>query len=199
MKPIDAWTGIVFSGLLAAAAPGAPAAPAAAPQAQIAFANHHGIYSWSVLNDRTLLIQSESGAWYKATLMSSCVELPFAETIGFDTNPDGSFDRFSAILVRHQRCPLISLVRSAPPAKLSRRRLIDGGADSPVRETRHDAGARGSLRRLTQYFPVRDLHDRVAAVQGGEGAQRVEGAHERQQALARAMQQLQLRSAQARV
>ncbi|HUX72801.1 MAG TPA: DUF6491 family protein [Steroidobacteraceae bacterium] len=133
MKPVNAWSGIVFSGLFAAGARAVPAAGVrpttsapsasaattapAAPQAQIAFANHHGIYSWHVLNDRTLLIQSEGGAWYKATLMSSCIELPFAETIGFKTNPDGSFDRFSAILVHHQRCPLTSLVRSAPPAK----------------------------------------------------------------------------------
>lgn len=120
MSTIKSLAGVVIAGLLAAmGGAGAAAAvqPAAGPEAQIPFANHQGIYSWQVVNDRTLLIQSQSGAWYKATLMSSCLELPFSERIGFKTNPDGSFDKFSAIYVRHQRCPLISLVKTEPPKK----------------------------------------------------------------------------------
>ncbi len=95
----------------------ASAAKTAPAEARIAFANHHGIYTWDVLNDRTMLIQSQTRQWYKATLMSPCFELPFVETMGFETNPDGSFDKFSAVKVRGQRCPLISLVESPPPAK----------------------------------------------------------------------------------
>ncbi len=98
----------------AAAATGDAAAPA---QVQIPFASHHGIYDWRVVNDRTVLIESQSFQWYKATLMSACIDLPFAETIGFETNPDGSFDKFSAITVRHQRCPLISLTPTSAPKK----------------------------------------------------------------------------------
>lgn len=93
------------------------AAKPAPAEARIPFASHHGIYTWDVLNDRSLLIQSQTRQWYKATLMSPCFELPFVETMGFETNPDGSFDKFSAIKVRGQRCPLISLVDSPPPAK----------------------------------------------------------------------------------
>lgn len=111
--------------LAAAIAGNATAADAAAPaQAQIPFANHHGIYAWRVLNDRTVLVENQSFQWYKATLMAPCVDLPFAETIGFETNPDGSFDKFSAITVRHQRCPLISLTPAPAPAK--------GGAKKPA-------------------------------------------------------------------
>lgn len=91
------------------------AAKAAPAEARIVFANHHGIYTWDVLNDRTLMIQSPTRQWYKATLMSPCFEMPFVETMGFETNPDGSFDRFSAVRVRGQRCPLISFVESPPP------------------------------------------------------------------------------------
>ena len=91
--------------------------PAALPEASIPFANHHGIYSWHVVNDTTLLIQSNNGNWYKATLMSPCIDLPFAERLGFHSNPDGSFDRFSSILVRNQNCPLISLVKTETPGK----------------------------------------------------------------------------------
>lgn len=91
------------------------------PQAetQIPFANHGGIYDWRVVNDRTVLIESQNRKWYKATLLSSCIELPFAETIGFESNADGSFDKFSSIKVRGQDCPLVSLVETAAPPKKS--------------------------------------------------------------------------------
>jgi hypothetical protein len=88
-----------------------------APEAQIAFANHGGIYNWQVVDDRTVLIQSQNRKWYKATLLSSCFNLPFAERLGFESNSDGSFDKFSSIQVRNQKCPLISLVETTAPAK----------------------------------------------------------------------------------
>ena len=93
------------------------AAPAAKPQpeVQITFANHGGIWDWSVVDNRTLLIQDRSRRWYKATLMVTCIDLPFDQKLGFESNNDGSFDRFSAIQTRGQRCPLMSLVRSDPP------------------------------------------------------------------------------------
>jgi hypothetical protein len=104
-----------------ASASNAPAASAAAaPEASIPFANHGGIYKWKVVNDRTVLIQSQSRRWYKATLMSSCIDLPFAERLGFESNADGSFDKFSMITARHQRCPLISLVETDAPSKKPR-------------------------------------------------------------------------------
>ena len=100
------------------AASGTAAASAApAPEASIPFANHGGIYNWRVVNDRTVLIQSQSRRWYKATLLSSCIDLPFAERLGFESNADGSFDKFSMITARHQRGPLISLVETAAPSK----------------------------------------------------------------------------------
>jgi Family of unknown function (DUF6491) len=88
-----------------------------AAQASIPFANHGGIWDWRVINDRTVLIQSANRQWYKATLFSPCINLPFAQRVGFESNPDGSFDKFSAIKLRHQTCPLISLVKSDPPRK----------------------------------------------------------------------------------
>ena len=120
MNRKEIWPAALIAGLCAAAALAVPASAAppakAEPQARIPFANHHGIYDWRVVNDHELLIQSEGGSWYKATPMGSCFNLPFAERIGFTTNPDGSFDRFSSILVRDQRCPVTSLVASAAPS-----------------------------------------------------------------------------------
>jgi Family of unknown function (DUF6491) len=93
---------------------------APAPEAQIAFANHGGIYNWQVVDSRTVLIQGQNRKWYKATLFSSCFDLPFAERLGFESNSDGSFDKFSSIQVRSQKCPLVSLVETAAPAKKSK-------------------------------------------------------------------------------
>ncbi len=93
------------------------AALAPAPEARIPFTDHGGIYNWRVLDDRTVLIQSVTHQWYKATLLSPCIDLPFAERLGFESNPDGSFDKFSSIELPHQHCPLISLVETPPPPK----------------------------------------------------------------------------------
>jgi hypothetical protein len=104
-----------------AAVPATPAPAAAVPAAkpqpevQITFANRGGIWDWNVVDNRTLLIQDRSRRWYKATLMVTCIDLPFDQKLGFESNIDGSFDRFSAIQTRGQRCPLMSLVRTDAP------------------------------------------------------------------------------------
>lgn len=97
---------------------GATARPA---EASIPFANHGGIWTWQVENDHSVLIQSSSRKWYRATLMAPCFDLPFSERIGFQTNADGSFDRFGSLTVRDRRCPLTSLVPADPPAKKGRK------------------------------------------------------------------------------
>ena len=94
------------------------AAAAPAPEVQIPFAKNN-LWNWQVLDDQTLLIQDQSRRWYKATLFGHCINLPFANRIAFDSNPSGTFDKFSAILVRGQRCPLMSLVATTAPAKKS--------------------------------------------------------------------------------
>ncbi len=104
-----------------AAAGSAPADATPPAEARIPFANHRGIYSWHVVDDKTVLIQAQNRQWYKATLMTPCFDLPFANTIGFATNADGSFDRFSAIKLRRQKCQLISLVKSDPPPKKAKK------------------------------------------------------------------------------
>jgi hypothetical protein len=127
MKNIGLLPAVLSSMLVCAAvaespAPPQPAAPQpAAPQVQIPFADRGGIYNWQVVNDRTVLIQGQNRKWYKATLMSACIDLPFAQRLGFESNADGSFDRFSSIQVREQKCPLVSLVETSPPAKKAKK------------------------------------------------------------------------------
>lgn len=98
----------------------APAAtPATAPprEVQINFANRGGIWDWDVVDSKTILIQDRARRWYKATLLVNCVDLPFEQKIGFESNVDGSFDKFSTIQTRQMRCPLSSLVKTDAPVK----------------------------------------------------------------------------------
>ena len=85
----------------------------------IPFANHGGIRDWQADKDRGLWVQDIHRKWFYATLMSPCIGLNFANTIGFDTQPMGTFDKWSAILVpRWGRCNVTTLVPSdGPPRK----------------------------------------------------------------------------------
>ncbi len=107
-------------------APAASAAdaPASVREVQIPFAKRN-IWNWQVVDDQTVLIQDQGRRWYKATLFGHCINLPFANRIAFDSNPGGTFDKFSAILVRGQRCPLRSLVASPAPPKKSKDKKPD--------------------------------------------------------------------------
>ena len=114
------------------AASDSAAAPAAESEAQIHFAKRN-IWNWQVVDEKTVLIQDQGRRWYKATLFGTCIALPFADRLAFDSNPSGSFDKFSAILVRGQRCPLSSLVKTAAPPKKTKPKKPD-----------HDAAAAGA-------------------------------------------------------
>jgi hypothetical protein len=102
-----------------APASAADAPPAATPpkQAQIPFASKGGIWNWQVVDDKTVLIESRGRQWYKATLFGNCINLAFANGLVFIPNPSGSFDKFSSIRSRGQRCPLVSLVAIPAPLK----------------------------------------------------------------------------------
>jgi hypothetical protein len=123
--------------------------PAALPEASIPFANHGGIYNWQVVDDRTVLIQGLDRQWYKATLFSPCIDLPFAQRLGFESNPDGSFDKFSVITDRDQRCPLVSLVKTAAPGKKSKSNKA-AAANAPVPTGSRPAAPTGASSPLPQ-------------------------------------------------
>jgi hypothetical protein len=96
--------------------PGSSGAVPAA-EASIPFADHGGIYNWEVIDDRTMLLQDRDKRWYKATVLFSCQGLTSKQRVGFVANPDGSFDKMSALQVGDQRCPLKSLTRTGPPQR----------------------------------------------------------------------------------
>jgi Family of unknown function (DUF6491) len=92
------------------------AAPAPAGEAQIPFANQ-SIWKWQVVDNNTVLIQDRGRRWFKATLWGNCINLSFAQTLSFVSNPTGTFDKFSSIRFGDQRCPLRSLVATTAPPK----------------------------------------------------------------------------------
>jgi hypothetical protein len=107
-------------------APPASAAAAAAParEAQIPFADK-SIWNWQVVDDRTLLIQDRGRRWYKATLLGHCINLSFANDLGFESGSSGTFDKFSSIRVRGQRCPLTSLIATTAPLQKTKAKAGD--------------------------------------------------------------------------
>jgi len=103
---------------LAVAAPAFSAAPASTPaqrEASIPFVGSGSIRNWRPLDRDTLYVQDVHRRWYRAELIGPCIDLPYAETIGFDVRGTNRFDRFSSVIVRGQHCAVSSVVASDPP------------------------------------------------------------------------------------
>ena len=106
-----------LTGLLAAPL-GSAAEPAAKREASIPFAAEHGIRDWQADGSQGLWVRANSGAWYYGKFSFPCTGLQFQEGLHFKFNPDGSFDRWSAVLTRDQgRCLFTSFEPSAGPPK----------------------------------------------------------------------------------
>jgi hypothetical protein len=87
-------------------------------EVSISFATMGGIDDWRADGNKALYIKGRrSNEWYYARLMSSCHGLNFANTIGFDSEPNQEFNRFSSLLVDGQNCKLTSLIKSEKPEK----------------------------------------------------------------------------------
>ncbi|WP_299324221.1 DUF6491 family protein [Parasphingopyxis sp.] len=83
-------------------------------QAYIPFANR-SIRNWRAPERDILLIEANHGRWYRAEFLGPCNGLRFTETIAFDVNSNGRFDRFSSVITRDQRCRVRSLVEIPDP------------------------------------------------------------------------------------
>ena len=94
---------------------------AASQEARIPFAALGGIRNWVADGETALYIEGNHNQWYHAKLMSHCLDLPYAERIGFVVEPDQSFNKFSAIVVRDHVCHVKSMVKSDRPSMASNR------------------------------------------------------------------------------
>jgi hypothetical protein len=107
---------LLISGLTLAPLTAVLATEHVTPEPSIPFENHGGIRDWHADKDRGLWVQDVHGRWFYASLMGPCTGLDFAQTIGFDTRPMGSFDRWSAIVVpRFGRCTVQTFSPSLGP------------------------------------------------------------------------------------
>lgn len=86
-----------------------------AAETGIPFANRGGILDWQVEDDATLLIQDRQGQWYRARLLSPAYYLPYSHDLGFATGPSGILEKFDSVVVRGQKYPIVSLVRTEAP------------------------------------------------------------------------------------
>jgi len=108
---------LITHSTLIIAAEKATEAPQKPVEASIPFANQGGIRDWRVMDDVSLRIQDTHGQWYIAKLQSPAWDLHFAESIGFETLPSGTLEKFGAVIVKGRRYAIISLTRTDPPAK----------------------------------------------------------------------------------
>jgi hypothetical protein len=111
-----------LAGLALLAAPALANPPAKPREASIPFVGMGSIRDWRADGSNALYVQGIGNRWYHATLMGPCNDLPFANTIGFDVRGTNQLDRFGTVVLRHQRCPITSLVESGPPPKKAKRR-----------------------------------------------------------------------------
>jgi hypothetical protein len=97
------------------AASAALAADAERP-VSIPFVSWGGIKDWRSEGTDALLIEGRNNKWYEATFFSPCIGMTFSPlAVGFVTEPGGSIDKFSSILVEGQRCWFRTLQEVPPP------------------------------------------------------------------------------------
>ena len=103
--------------ILAAAATAAPAfaetVAAQAPETKIPRMAH--FLEWTADGDRGLYIRGDTGQWYYARVEGNCPRLSAADTLRFQTAPNGDLDRKGAIHAQGWRCLLSSVTASAAP------------------------------------------------------------------------------------
>lgn len=110
--------------LSAAAATGPAAEPRAlGVESGIAFPGDSTIRNWQADRDRGIWIQDRRGDWYYGGFAGICRDVGFAQAIGVETRGAGRLDKFASIIVRGERCPLISFVSSAPPPTKAERKV----------------------------------------------------------------------------
>ena len=95
-------------------------------EASIAFPGDTTIRNWRADRERGIWVQDRRGDWYYGLFAGICRDVDFAQAIGFDTRGQARLDRFATLIVRGERCPLVSFVNSeAPPAKTKRDKAKD--------------------------------------------------------------------------
>jgi hypothetical protein len=83
------------------APPAQVAGPASPPATVTPGGAVHGyrIEDWKVLSNESLVIRTNDGKRYRATLMGRCIGLKFTDTIAFVTRGERTVDRYAGIML----------------------------------------------------------------------------------------------------
>jgi hypothetical protein len=83
--------------------------------ANIPFVRFGNIFDWRADGQKGIYIESESRHWYYATFMFPCMNLPFAQRVGFRTTPPLPLDKFDSIVVDGEPCQFQSFTEVPGP------------------------------------------------------------------------------------
>jgi hypothetical protein len=86
------------------------AAPMAGAETYIPYASRDGITEYRVVANDRLYARALTGGWYLVRLTGPCPGLRSEMPLSFDTR-QGRLDRFGAILVERDYCPVESVIR----------------------------------------------------------------------------------------
>jgi hypothetical protein len=93
----------------------------AAGETYIPYANRDGVTEWRVAAKDAIYARALTGGWYLVRLAGPCPGLRSELPLTFDTR-QGRLDRFGAILVERDYCPVASVTRiEGEPPKDPRR------------------------------------------------------------------------------
>jgi hypothetical protein len=84
-------------------------------EASIPFANSGGIRNFEANGDRGIWIEDRLRRWYYAKFVGTCQNLEYAAGVVFDTRGSSTFDKFGAVIVEDDYCPIESLVTAEKP------------------------------------------------------------------------------------
>ena len=91
--------------------------PHSGERADIVFATHNGIRTFTPANDgRGVYLQDNRRNWYFASFYTRCQNIDFSFGIGFKTfGGSPNLSRGDSIYAGHEQCRIADLVRSGPP------------------------------------------------------------------------------------
>lgn len=110
-----------------AAAQSQPSGPTPGPhsgeRADIVFATHHGIRTFTPADDRLgVFLEDNHRNWYFASFYIRCQDIDFSLGIGFKTfGGSPNLSRGDSIYAGHEECRIADLVRSGPPPEKPKR------------------------------------------------------------------------------
>ena len=117
MKKPAILAALLTAGLTQACVAGSPQGltPPAANEVSIPFAANGGIRDWEAEGSKSILLRDRANRWYRATFLGTCPRISYGQTLIFNTDAGGSFDRFSTIQSEYGVCQIGSVVPAAAP------------------------------------------------------------------------------------